>query len=128
MKISSEAKRTARQLFDISLVNGRIDQAKSVMIADTIISTRPRHAFQLLKEFTRLTRLELSHHQAVVESATPLEPSSQAAMIAALQSRDDQVDISMIVNPSLLGGARVRLGSDVWDGTVRAKIEKLKNL
>ncbi|MFZ4116077.1 MAG: F0F1 ATP synthase subunit delta [Chthoniobacterales bacterium] len=126
MKLSREAKRTARQLFDASCVNGHVDPEKSVIIAETILSTRPRFAYGLLKEFTRLTRLELNRHQAVIESATPLDSSSKAQITAALQSRDDQVSISMTLNPALLGGARIRLGSDVWDGSISAKLEKLK--
>ncbi|MDH4470236.1 MAG: F0F1 ATP synthase subunit delta [Verrucomicrobiae bacterium] len=128
MKLSREAKRQARQFFDASLVNGRLDHSRSLIIAETLVSKRPRAAFEILKEFTRLTRLQLNAHQAIVESATPLEPSSQAEIITALQSRDDQVDVSIIVNPSLLGGTRIRLGSDVWDGSISAKLHQLNNI
>jgi F-type H+-transporting ATPase subunit delta len=31
-----------------------------------------------------------------------------------------------IVDPRLLGGMRVRVGSDVWDGTVRNRLERLE--
>jgi F-type H+-transporting ATPase subunit delta len=126
MKLSREAKRLARQLFDATLVHGRLDEARSLIIADTLITKKPRYGFEILKEFTRLTRLHLSTYQAVVESATPLDPASQAEITAVLQSRNDQVDITMVVNPSLLGGTRIRLGSDVWDGSVSAKLQNLK--
>lgn len=128
MKLSREAKRIARQLFDASLIHGRLDHSRSLIIADMILSKRPRYTFEILKEFTRLTRLKLGTHEAVIESAFPLESRVQAEMISALQSQDDQVDISMIVTPSLLGGTRIRLGSDVWDGTISAKLQTLKNI
>ena len=128
MKLSREAKRIARQLFDASLIYGRLDHSRSLMIADMILSKRPRYTFEILKEFTRLTRLKLRTHEAVIESAFPLESRVQAEMISALQSQDDQVDISMIVTPSLLGGTRIRLGSDVWDGTISAKLQTLKKI
>ena len=126
MKISREAQRTARQLFDASFVEGRLDHARSLTIAETIVETRPRHAFQILKEFTRLSRLELSQHHAFIESAVALEPASQEVIVAALQERDAQVEISVSVNPALIGGTRIRLGSDVWDGSISAKLEKIK--
>jgi F-type H+-transporting ATPase subunit delta len=31
------------------------------------------------------------------------------------------------VNPDLLGGMRVKVGSDVWDGSVKARLTDLKN-
>ena len=31
------------------------------------------------------------------------------------------------VNPELLGGMRVKVGSDVWDGSVKARLTELKN-
>jgi F-type H+-transporting ATPase subunit delta len=31
-----------------------------------------------------------------------------------------------VVNPELLGGMRIRVGSDVWDGTVRNRLERLQ--
>jgi F-type H+-transporting ATPase subunit delta len=31
-----------------------------------------------------------------------------------------------VVDPTLLGGVRVRVGSDVWDGTLRNRLERLQ--
>jgi len=31
-----------------------------------------------------------------------------------------------VVNPEVLGGMRIRVGSDVWDGTVRNRLERLQ--
>jgi F-type H+-transporting ATPase subunit delta len=36
------------------------------------------------------------------------------------------VTTEFVVNPKLLGGMRVRIGSDVWDGTVRDRLERLR--
>jgi F-type H+-transporting ATPase subunit delta len=31
------------------------------------------------------------------------------------------------ITPELLGGIRVKVGSDVWDGSIKARLEALKN-
>ncbi|MFI0347751.1 MAG: F0F1 ATP synthase subunit delta [Chthoniobacterales bacterium] len=126
MKISREAQRNARKLFDASLVDGRLDHAISLAAAETIVTAKPRYFFQILKEFVRLTRLELDRHQAVIQSAVPLNDSSQMIITNALKARDPQVEISVVVNPSLIGGTRIRLGSDVWDGTILSRLEKIQ--
>lgn len=133
MKISREAQHLARDLFEASFIQDaagktRLDEARSLTIAETIVSSRPRHAFQILKEFTRLLRLELTRHHALIESATPLESAAQETIVAALQARDPQVTFSITTNASLIGGTRIQLGSNVWDGSIVAKLEKIKNL
>ena len=37
-----------------------------------------------------------------------------------------EVATEFLVNPQLLGGMRIRVGSDVWDGTVRNRLERLQ--
>jgi F-type H+-transporting ATPase subunit delta len=36
------------------------------------------------------------------------------------------LNISFVQNPALLGGLRIRVGSDVYDGSVRARLESLR--
>lgn len=127
MKISREAQRTARQLFDASFVNGRLDETRALTIAETLEQKRPRHAFQILKEFTRLLRLELAKHHALIESAAALDEASKQAIMTALGQHDPQVTFSVATKASLIGGARIQLGSDVWDGSVSARLEKFKS-
>jgi F-type H+-transporting ATPase subunit delta len=31
------------------------------------------------------------------------------------------------INPDLLGGMRIRVGNDVWDGSVKSRLERLSN-
>ncbi len=62
----------------------------------------------------------------MIESATPL---SEAAMKEVrdeiTRSHGDDLTFATVVRPDLIGGLRVRVGSDVWDGSVRARLEAL---
>ncbi len=126
MKIPREAQRHARRLFDASFVEGRLDAKQTLDIADALVATKPRHGFQILKEFVRLVRLELQKHTAVIESAIALDETSTKAITHVLQQRDPQVEVVTATNASLIGGTRIRLGSDVWDGTILNRLERLK--
>jgi len=127
MKLSREAQLNARRLFDASFVEGRLDAKRSLALADALVATKPRHGFQILKEFVRLVRLELQKHTARIESAVVLDEASSKAITEVLQKRDPQVEILTVTNQSLIGGTRIRLGSDVWDGTVLSRLQQLKN-
>jgi F-type H+-transporting ATPase subunit delta len=62
-----------------------------------------------------------------VESATPLPPSSQLELTNRLKSiYGAGVSISFSQNPALLGGLRIQVGSDLYDGSVKMRLEKLE--
>jgi len=127
MQIPKEARRMARELFDASLdASGRPDAAKSLKVADLLVKSAPRHTLQILKEYTRLIRLEMAKHHAVIESAAPVEDSTRAAILKSLEKRDGgSVTLETKVDPSLIGGSLIRLGSEVWDATVASRLKAL---
>lgn len=127
MQIPKEARRKARELFDATLDGtGRPDAAKTLSVADLLVKSAPRHALQILKEFARLVRLESAKHHAVIESATAIDDGTREAIVRSLRARDGgEVTVETKVDPSLIGGARIRLGSEVWDTSVRSRLATL---
>jgi len=127
MQIPKEARRKARELFDAALdATGRPDSSKALSIADLLVKSAPRHSLQILKEFTRLIRLESAKHHAVIESAASVDESTRAAIQKSLEKRDGgTVTLETKVDPSLIGGSRIRLGSEVWDATVVSRLNAL---
>jgi len=117
----------AWELFEESLdSNRRVDAAKALSAADVLIKAAPRHTLQILKEFSRLVRLELSRHHAVVETAAPMDDASKQAIFTSLLRRDGgTITVQTKVDPSLIGGAKIRLGSEVWDASVRTRLQAL---
>lgn len=126
MKLSREARRQARELFELTMVEGRLDPSRLGTVFDGVAEKKPRHYFPILKELTRLVRLEVASHHAIIESATPLESGSAREFETNLRSRFGDLTTEFRQNPSLIGGLRVQIGSDVWDGSVQARLEALK--
>jgi F-type H+-transporting ATPase subunit delta len=127
MQIPKEARRQARELFEAALdQSGRPDAAKALSIADLLVKSAPRHTLQILKEYTKLIRLELEKHHAVIESAVAVDDSTRATVHQLLEKRDGgTVTIETRVDSSLIGGSRIRLGSEVWDSTVLTRLNAL---
>ena len=117
----------ARELFEAALDDsGRPDSTKALSIADLVIKSAPRHALQILKEYTRLIRLETGKHHAIIESSVAIDDSTRSAILKALQHLDGgEVSLETKIDPSLIGGSRIRLGSEVWDATVQSRLLKL---
>ena len=79
------------------------------------------------KNYKRLLRLEIDKRRAKIESAKPLDEKAEDDILARLKRKYGQdLTAEFSVNPALLGGIRVRVGSDVWDGTVRSRLELLQ--
>ena len=126
MKLSREARRQARELFAITIVDGRLDTSRLNTVFGDVAEKKPRSYMQILKELTRLVRLEVASHHAVVESAAPLEPADIQKYEAGLKARFGELTTEFRLNPALIGGLRVQIGSDVWDGSIQARLEAIK--
>ena len=126
MKLSREARRQSKELFDLSIVDGRLDENRLRTIATEIVEKKPRHYVQMLKFITRLTRLEVARHHAVVESATHLSDQKRTEISSNLATKFGKITTEFRHSPSLIGGLRVKLGSNVWDGSIQSRLETLK--
>jgi F-type H+-transporting ATPase subunit delta len=63
-----------------------------------------------------------------VTSAAPLSSAQQQAIVKALRQRlGSNVKLSTEVNEKLIGGAVIRAGDVVIDGSLRSRLEKLSN-
>ncbi len=126
MKISREARRAAREMFRLSLVDGRLNTARVKDISDRLVTEKPRSFQEILNEYTRLVRLELAKRHAVIESALALSEDESSRILEDLKTRfGNDITAELRVQPDLLAGIRVKVGSDVWDGSVRNRLNTL---
>lgn len=127
MKISKDARKLSRELFQKSFVNGRLDDARVKAIVAKVVETKPRHHFEILKDYQRLVRLEVEKHHAVIESAATLDQKTNEQLTKSLRGKYGQdLTTEFKVVPELIGGLRIKLGSDVWDSTVRGRLDRLQ--
>ena len=126
MKISKQARRDAKELFRSTIVNGVLDENRIREVVSKVAQAKPRGYFAILSHFQRLVKLEIERRTAKVESAAPLSPEVQADVKNKLGKLYGQgLNISFTQNPSLLGGLRIQVGSDVYDGSVQARLDNL---
>lgn len=127
MTKSKRIKRAARSLFRLCVTNGGVDEDRARRIAHRLAASERRTALPLLSDFVRLVRLERSRRSALVESAAPLPDAIQDRVrldLARLYGAG--VSARFEANPALIGGMRVMVGSDVYDGSVRARLAALE--
>ncbi len=127
MKISKEARRTSRQLFRLCSVEGRLDETRVRSVVQKVIDAKPRGYIAILNALSTLVKAEVERQRAVVESATELTGAQKTELSSGLAHKYGRIlALEYQIKPELLGGVRVKVGSDVWDGSVKARLESLK--
>lgn len=129
MKVSKDAQRTARKLMKATIgSDGAVDMAVVKTILTALATKQPRGYLQILNAYRRMVRMELERSHAVIESAEALDAVMQKTLVADLQKKyGNRLTTEFKTNPALLGGMRVKVGSDVLDGSVRARLQRLQD-
>jgi F-type H+-transporting ATPase subunit delta len=117
MKISKVASNTARRLFGLCQSGGRLDDSKLRTVVNRLVETKPRDYRAVLAALQRLTRLELERRKVTVESAVEIDQ--------ATKQYGSELVAEYKVTPALLGGLRIRIGNDVFDGSVQGRLDRL---
>lgn len=117
----------SKGLMRASFTDGQLDEGRVAQVVKSLIEKKPRNYMKVLDAYKRLLRLEVEKRTATIESATALSPESESEVAASLiQKYGVGLTTRYIVNPELLGGMRIRVGSDVWDSSVRNRLQRLQ--
>lgn len=128
MKVPREAASTARRAFRMCMDGERLDDGKLRQVVQVIGEKKPRNYQAILHTLLRLTRIEAARRAVTVESATALDSNTTVELTKGLQEKYGQdLNFEFKVNPDLIGGVRIRVGNDVWDGSVKDRLERLSN-
>ncbi len=123
---TKQARREAKQLFRLCCHNGLIDENRARSLLNHILQANPRGSLPVLEQFKRLVKLTYAERTAKVETAMPLPPEESGAIQAKLESAyGPGLNVSFIREPALIGGMRVTVGSDVYDGSVQGRLAAL---
>jgi F-type H+-transporting ATPase subunit delta len=127
MKINKEIRQLSREMLRASFSDGQLDPQKIASLVDSLTRRKPRHYIEVLKNYRRLLRLELEKRSARIETASEVDSAIRSEILANLKKKyGNDLTAEFVVDLALLGGMRIRVGNDVWDGTVRGRLERLQ--
>jgi F-type H+-transporting ATPase subunit delta len=127
MKINKEIRRLSREMVRASFTDGQLDRGKIASLVQSLIAKKPRNYIGILQNYKQLLRLEIEKRHARIESATELSAETNSRVLQSLKRKYGRdLTTEFVVNRELLAGMRIRVGSDVWDGSVRHRLESLR--
>ncbi len=123
---SRKARRDAKRLFRLCLVDGALNERRALSVVSRVIESGRAGALASLPHFKRLVRLDLEKRTARVESAATLPDLARTVIEAGLaQTHGPGLTTSFVVDPALIGGVRIKVGGDIYDGSIRGELAAL---
>jgi|SRR5215469_12086125 len=127
MKTAKQLQREAKKMFRLCMPGGSLDEIRVRQAVKTVLDAKRRGCLTLLSRFQHLVKLERSKRRAEVHSAALLPADLQADVISNLERRyGSGLSTCFELDPSLIGGMRIQVGSDLYDGSVRAELASLQ--
>ena len=109
------------------LMGGRGLAASAALVSLVVAAGHAGDLPAIIDRFVELAAGERQREFAEVRSALPLDAKQQKRLADALgKATGKHVEVKVIVDPSVLGGIVARVGDVVIDGTVRHRLEQLK--
>jgi F-type H+-transporting ATPase subunit delta len=109
------------------LLSGKVSAHTLGLVTFVVAQDRARQLPQILEELSRIAADARQSVLAEVRSAVPLEDKQQTDLAAALsKATGKKVSLKVLVDPSVLGGVYAKVGDTVIDGTIKRRLEQLK--
>lgn len=127
MKIARHSRQTAKKCYRACLrPDGSLNEQQLRDLVHLLVTEKPRNYLATLTYLLRLIEIAQEERAVSVESATPLADEGKS-VFADLEKRFGAASrTSYQINPKLLGGLRVRRGSNIWDGSLSNRLERLQ--
>ena len=115
-------------MFRLCFIDGRLDEQRVRLVTERVLGVKHRGYITLIKEFQRLLKLDRAGHTAEILSAEVLSDDVRRKVQAALEESYGTGITTTVFshNPALIGGMRIKVGSDVYDGSIGTRLASLE--
>ncbi|MGH9193228.1 MAG: ATP synthase F1 subunit delta [Acidimicrobiales bacterium] len=117
-----------RQQIVEDLLGGRASPTTVALVSMVVGTGRARQLPTIIQRLVEMSAAEANKEVAEVRSAVPLTDDQRERLAKALEdATGKQIEVKVVVDPSVLGGIVAQVGDTVIDGSVRRRLDQLKN-
>lgn len=118
---------TRRQQIVEDLLGGKAGAATVSLVSLVVGAGRARELPQIVERLLALSATRSDRRVAEVRTAVELSDDQKQRLAEALRAKTGQdVDVVVVVDPSVIGGIVTQIGDTVIDGSVRSRLTKLR--
>ena len=109
------------------LLGGRAHPVTVSLLGFVIDAGHAREIPKIVAELAQMASTEREHALAEVRAAVELTPAQRDRLAAALShATGRQVEVKVVVDPSVVGGVVARVGDEVFDGSIASRFADAK--
>ena len=117
-----------RQQIVSDLLDGKAQVATVNLVSMVVGNGRVRELPAIVDELVAMSAQEANKEVAEVRSAIPLTDDQKTRLAESLgKATGKQVEVKVIIDPSIRGGLVAQVGDTVIDGSVRRRLDQLKH-
>ena len=117
-----------RQQIVEDLLGGRAEATTVSLVSMVVAAGRARDLPAIIDSLVAMEAEEAGHAVAEVRSAVDLNDDQKARLAAAIsRATGKQVDLKVVIDPTVLGGLVTTVGDTVIDGSIKTRLEQLKH-
>jgi F-type H+-transporting ATPase subunit delta len=120
---------TLQKVQFLDTLNSKLGMRKELrnLLAVLIDNDRIGHVDEVAAAYRKLLQQQLGIRQAEIVTARKLTDVERLQLVAdVVKLAGAEIDASFKLDPAILGGMVVRIGSTVYDGSVRGRLNRLK--
>lgn len=124
---SKRAAPAAKARLVASLLSKKVSAATLAIVSHLVSDSRGRRIGAMLSQAAEIVADQADMGLAVVSVAKPLKPAQKQSIQAMVQKRYGRDHyVAEVINPEIVGGAKIRVGSDVIDGSILTRLVHLR--
>jgi F-type H+-transporting ATPase subunit delta len=117
-----------RQQIVEDLLGGKASSTTVALVSMVVGTGRAHDLPAIIRQLVEMSAAEANKEVAEVRSAVPLTDDQRERLAKALTSATGkQVEVKVVVDPSVMGGVVAQIGDTVIDGSVRTRLDRLRN-
>ena len=129
LQFADNPKVTASQVFDVmtGVVKQPLPETARNFLRTVIDNGRVSVLPEMAQQFRALMNAQLGSFDAVVYSAYDIDAAGLADLAGVLEKRfGRKLNLTVVLQPELIGGVRVVVGDEVLDTSIKARLEQMR--
>lgn len=128
-QFADSPKASTNQIFDLIAGVAKVDlpEAAKNFLRTVIENGRLNALPEMATQFRALKNAQSGSSDAIVHSAFPIDAAALADLGKTLEAQfKRKLNLSVVLQPELIGGIRVVVGDEVLDTSVKARLQQMK--
>lgn len=126
MKIKKQLQKTVNKLVDLSFKEGRILETQVTRSIKILKTLSKSEAIQALSEYLKSLKRKEREHTLFIEATIPLSTIQINKVKKIVEKEKKITKVLVSINLDILGGFKLRIGDEIWDESIKGKIQQVK--